>query len=807
MVLIRKRVSLVAKMNFLSISLVLCTALIISFFFIRNRTRQIFTELVNHGITVAQMASQNSEYGIYTQDQTSLQQVIDSLSVSDDIAYVSILDDEMKELTHRILKKSLEKIPDIQAVDTVLSEGISYKELLRSGSENGYLDFLEPVIGGAGDYFQDDLIDRGSQNAQQELIGYIRVGLTKERYIVGMRSFLLSTILFTSLMILMGILATVMATRKILSPVKRLNDAANRISEGNFNRQVKIDTNDEIADLSKAFNRMLVNLQNYQAQVEMRTRELTNANEHLMQEIIERKNAEDLLLQAKHDWEDTFNAITDMITIHDKDFNILRANAEASRILGLDSMKSKGRAKCYKLFHKMDSPPLKCPASGMSDNGKGNIYEVSEPVLDRTFEIRTMPRYDKEKKLAGIIHIARDISEKKRLEAQLRHAQKMEAVGTLAGGIAHDFNNILTAITSFAGLVLMEMPKEDRSRRYVEEIVDSAERAAMLTQSLLAYSRKQIINPRPVNINLIVSGVKKLLSRLIGEEIEMRTILRDNDLMIMADKGQLEQVLINLVTNSKDAMPNGGTLSIELKRAVIDESFRKSHGYGEPGIYAHLSVTDTGEGMDEETKNKIFEPFYTTKAMGKGTGLGLAIVYGIIKQHNGYINIYSEPNKGTVFNIFLPVIETAEEESDKDETEISTLKGYETVLLAEDDDKVRMSIKNMLEKYGYTVIEAIDGKDAISKFRDNRDRIQLLILDVIMPNMNGKEAYDTIREENPVIKAILMSGYTADIINKKGVLEEKLNFITKPVQPLVFLKKLRRILDGRHGQQPVTTTG
>jgi PAS domain S-box-containing protein len=400
----------------------------------------------------------------------------------------------------------------------------------------------------------------------------------------------------------------------------------------------------------------------------------------------------------------------------------------------------------------------------------------------------------------GIASLGDDITrrrhneeETERLQSQLRQAQKMEAVGQLAGGVAHDFNNILTAISGYGALLLIKMRSDNPLRHEVEQILASSERAANLTHSLLAYSRKQIINPKPVDLNRIVQGVEKLLSRLIGEDIDFKARLVSQELTVMADSGQLEQVLMNLATNARDAMPGGGVLLIETDSAAQEDDHLQAYNYIAPGRYALLSVTDTGIGMDEKTRERIFDPFFTTKDVGKGTGLGLAMAYGIIKQQNGYINVYSEPGKGTTFRIYLPLIEAPAGESGA-RREAVPLRGSETVLLAEDDATVRKLMRAILEEFGYTVVEAVDGEDAVKVFLQNRKRIELVILDVVMPKMNGKDAYTRIRQARPDVKVIFTSGYTADIVHKKGILEEGLNFISKPAAPQDFLKKVREVL-------------
>src|SRR3989338_2139379 len=308
------------------------------------------------------------------------------------------------------------------------------------------------------------------------------------------------------------------------------------------------------------------------------------------------------------------------------------------------------------------------------------------------------------------------------------------------------------------------------------------------------FSRKQPSNLEPINLNEIVKEAESILVRVIREDIKLRAVLTDKKCIVMADSNQIEQVLTNLATNARDAMPNGGSLTISTDIMEMDDAFIKAHGYGVKGMYALISVSDTGIGMDEITKERIFEPFFTTKGVGKGTGLGLAIVYGINKQHNGYINVYSEPGKGTTFRIYLPLVE-AEVERKKPEAHIIHKGGTETILVAEDEEDVRELTKIVLEGHGYTVIEAVDGEDAIDKFKENKDKIHLLLFDVIMPNKNGREAYDAIKEIRPGIKALFMSGYSGDIVYRKDILGNGLHLIAKPVSPTELLKRVREALD------------
>ncbi len=406
----------------------------------------------------------------------------------------------------------------------------------------------------------------------------------------------------------------------------------------------------------------------------------------------------------------------------------------------------------------------------------------------------SVPLRDPQGGVSALLGVTRDITEQKKLESQLRHAQKMEAVGTLTGGIAHDFNNILTAIVGYGNILKLKMTPHDPLKGYVDQILSSTERAASLTQGLLTFSRKLAISPKPVNLNEIITRVEKLLHRLIGEDIELRTVLAGEDTTIIAESGQIEQVLMNLCTNARDAMPKGGQLVIATEHAELDNEFISAHGYGRPGRYVLLTVTDTGAGMDEKTKEKIFEPFFTTKEVGKGTGLGLSIAYGIIKQHNGYVTVQSEHGKGSTFCMYFPLAEARAQSGEAKKTGVPR-GGTETVLLAEDDAMVRDLTKTVLQEFGYHVIEAGDGEEAVSKFREHAEGISLLLLDVMMPRKDGKEAYEEIRKIRPDVRYLFMSGYAESVVRQKGVLAEK-NFVLKPVSPGELLKKVREALDG-----------
>jgi signal transduction histidine kinase len=435
---------------------------------------------------------------------------------------------------------------------------------------------------------------------------------------------------------------------------------------------------------------------------------------------------------------------------------------------------------------------------------------ISRPLNRLTERVNTMGAYasvkplpvetnDEIGKLASAFNnmtesLQKKEAEKEMLEEQVRHAQKMEAVVTLAGGVAHDFNNLLTAIIGYGILLQNGLPRRSGLSSYIEQILSAAERAAGLVQRLLAFSRKQANNPKLLDINQTVRNLQDILLRLIGENIELKVELGKDDMIVKADEGQMEQVIINLVTNAKDAMPNGGTIVISSNIVELRVREFKDSCDAKPGTYAALSVTDTGAGINPETRERIFDPFFTTKEVGKGTGLGLSIVYGIVHQHGGYIRVATHPGQRTSFTIQLPLPESAIE-SKKLETLLLPRGNKETILLAEDDRSVRNLARHILTKYGYNVIEATDGDDAVEKFMENREEISVLLLDVIMPKLNGKQVYDAISRIRPDIKTLFISGYPYEVMSGQGVLEAGKPFISKPLPPGALLMKLREIIE------------
>jgi PAS domain S-box-containing protein len=404
--------------------------------------------------------------------------------------------------------------------------------------------------------------------------------------------------------------------------------------------------------------------------------------------------------------------------------------------------------------------------------------------------------YDEAGRLVEVHAYLFDNTEQRQATERLRLASRMEAVGQLAGGIAHDFNNLITVITGYSELLLAGLPEDDPRRRELLEIKGAGQRAADLTHQLLAFSRQQVLQPRDVDLNAVVVEVESMLRRVIGEDIELSTVLAPDLGRVRADPGQLHQVILNLAVNSRDAMPDGGFVLVETANVDLDETYREAHDVVVPGPYVMLAVTDTGQGMDEATRLRVFEPFFTTKESGKGTGLGLSTVYGVVKQSGGYIWAYSEPGQGTTFKIYLPRVEATEASAARQPPAPAARGGTETVLVVEDSDAVRTLVGEILRPRGYSVIEATTGKEALEVCAASDRRIDLVISDVVMPDVRGPELEQRIAAVRPGLRFLFMSGYAGNAAVREKILTREAPFIEKPFGAAALAAKVREVLDG-----------
>ncbi len=512
--------------------------------------------------------------------------------------------------------------------------------------------------------------------------------------------------------------------------------------------------------------------------------ELKKRAEELEHEVAERR-------QAAEKYRMVVEQASDGIVIANERGDCLEVNARLLEMLGYTREEFLGR-NVQDLIPRADRSSVPWSV----DQARGQIFRKELRFLrrDGTFlEVEVSISGLEDGRIQAII---RDVAERKRLEMQLRQSQKLEAVGKLAGGVAHDFNNLLTVILGHSDMVLSAMDAHDRRRRDIEDIRDAGARAAVLTNQLLAFSRKQVLQPKVINVSDAVSSLTKMLGRLISSNIELVTRCDEDTWLTKVDPGQVDQVILNLVLNARDAMPLGGRLVLETSNRIIDERQLPDHPEVPQGEYVTLAVSDTGSGMDAETRSHLFEPFFTTKALGKGTGLGLSTVYGIVRQSGGYICVDSEPNRGTVVKVYLPRA-AGQGEARKARQEYQPLPlGTETVLLAEDDERVRRLTASVLDQLGYTVLEAADGEEALEAARRHEGEIHLLFTDIVMPKKCGNEIVDEIRRDRPGIKVLYSSGYTGDVAAQQGALDPAIPFLQKPFTPRTLAVKVREALDG-----------
>jgi PAS domain S-box-containing protein len=515
------------------------------------------------------------------------------------------------------------------------------------------------------------------------------------------------------------------------------------------------------------------------------------------EDITERKRAAEELAKREVYFRSLIEHSLDIVAVIAPDGELRYVSPSGERILGYPAADLPG-LNAFDLIHPDDRSLAEGKFRRSLETGT-KFEQLEVRIRHRDGSWRTLSFIGRplppETGMRGLIINARDQTDRQQLEAQLRVSQKMEGIGRLAGGIAHDFNNLLTAILGYSELMEAQLPDDEDLRSSLHEIHRAGERAAALTRQLLAFSRKQVLQPRLLDLNTIVSEVEKLLRRLIGEDVKLVTRLDPALGSVRADPGQLEQVLMNLAVNARDAMPEGGTLTVETANTVLDAGFAAGNPGARSGEYAALTVADTGIGMSDEVRNHAFEPFFTTKEQGKGTGLGLATAYGIVKQSDGYITVASEPGRGTTFRIYFPRATGAAAPSGLGERPALSPRGTETILLVEDESGVRRLSCTILEAQGYTVLEAASGDEALEIARSHAGEIHLLATDVVMPGMSGRVLWDRLRVLRRDPRVLFMSGYTDDAIARHGVLEPGIAFLQKPFTPFSLAQKVREVLD------------
>jgi two-component system cell cycle sensor histidine kinase/response regulator CckA len=519
----------------------------------------------------------------------------------------------------------------------------------------------------------------------------------------------------------------------------------------------------------------------------------------LVQDVTAREQAKQALQESEERFRATFEQAAVGLAHVGLDGHWLRVNQKLCDIIGY-SFEELGELTLQQFIYADDRPTNREQVRRLI-GGEIQTYSLEQRLIRKDVSLvwvnatvsllrnsSGQPKY--------FIGVVQDITERKQLEEQYRHAQKMEAVGRLAGGVAHDFNNLLTVINGYSDLALRSLTEFDPLHKSIREIRKAGERAARLTHQLLAFSRQQILQPEILDLNEVITDISKMLTRLIGEDIELVIITKTGLGRVKADPGQMEQVIMNLAVNARDAMPHGGKLTIDLANVELDDDFALRHLRLAPGSYVRLAISDTGVGMDKETLNRIFEPFFTTKEQGKGTGLGLATVYGIVSQSGGSILVYSEPGWGTTFKIYLPQIKEVSQPSPVSLPQEHPSRRGETILLVEDEPGVRNLVRDTLKEDGYIVLEANNSAEALLLSEQHPGPIHLLFTDVVMPGLSGRQLAERLLPQRPGLKILYMSGYTDDAIVRHGVLEPGVVFLHKPFTPQILTRKVREVLDG-----------
>ena len=599
-----------------------------------------------------------------------------------------------------------------------------------------------------------------------------------------------------------GALAAWLLSRQITRPLAEVTEAAAGIAAGDYSRRVARSGDDELGHLAAAFNSMASQVQESTRTLEHRVADRTH---ELQQALAELHAAQgELIRREREAGEARYRRLVE--TAHegvwtvDRDQRTSYVNPRMAAMLGYTPDEMIGRS----LFDFMHDDGRE-EAKRRVEKGRRGIADAQEVQLrhrDGTKLwgfISTSPILDECGSYTGSLAMVMDMTEHRKLQTHLRQAQKIEAVGQLAGGVAHDFNNLLTVIKGFTTFLLEDLPQDDPRRGDVRGIDEASDRAATLTRQLLAFSRRQILEPRLLDLNDIVGQFGKMIRRLVPADIEITTTLAPDLRLVEVDPGQVEQVLMNLAVNARDAMPDGGKLMIETSNAELDEAYAGTHVPVVPGQYVLLTVSDTGHGMDNETQARVFEPFFTTKEKGKGAGLGLPTVYGIVKQSGGYVWVYSEPGQGTTVRVYLPRASITTTTANGAATSAPKRRGAETILLVEDEASVRGVARRALDRHGYTVIEAMTGADALQICERSSESIDLIISDLVMPEMGGRELAAEVRARHPHVRMLFMSGYTEDAALRRNVLDPAEAFIGKPFTLDALTRKVRDVLDGEVG--------
>jgi two-component system cell cycle sensor histidine kinase/response regulator CckA len=744
------------RFKFLSIISVILfvSTLVLSLVVAINAGRVLKNSLMTTGQSFASYIAKLSRDPLIMKDSIQLDAIVNDANKDENIAYTIIRDEQGAPLTSQYASINY-RLPRLNAILSGLSRDNELQDIIDAIKKK------EPVV----EISVPVMIDI-------KTIGAVTIGMSKHE----MHQQIVKTILFVvalnvAVAFVLGAVLFVASKKIVFNPLIELAHASSRLAKGDLSTEVKVRTTGEVKTLVNSFNEMVKNLA----------------------KVTVSKNYVDNIIRS----------MINTLIVVSPDGKIIRVNDATCKLLGYEEEELIGQP-AETIFGGERSSKDSLMKTIFTDGNVSNLEESYRAKNGDEFSVSFSASVmrDENNQIRGTVCVAQDITERKRaeqemaaLQEQLRQSQKMEAIGKLAGGIAHDFNNLLTVIKGYNQLSLLELKKDDPLRANIEVVQKAAERAANLTRHILAFSRRQILEFKVFDLNHLVLNLDKMLRRVIGEDIELVTLLSEDLGKVKSDSGQIEQVFMNLAVNAKDAMPKGGKLTIETANVELDENYAQTHAGVTPGRYVMLAVSDTGVGMTPEVKEKIFEPFFTTKEMGKGTGLGLSTVYGIVKQSGGNIWVYSEPGHGTTLKVYLPRVDESVEELREKEVREEIPRGSETILVVENEEPVRKLAVRVLQGQGYRVLDASQGDDALLIFKQHQGPIHMMVTDMVMPGMNGLELAKCLESFNREIKVLYMSGYADNAIVRHNILESGMPYIQKPFTEDALRRKVREVLN------------
>ena len=754
------------KLTVFVILLLIFTALAFSIVTVKIMNKTILNEIIKRAETSSKSAAAVAAYSLVSGDSLGMDHIIfKGKSSNNDVEYMAIVDKKMRILAHSDIKKRGEVLKEAEGrILKNNGDGTIVREI--PFSKDKIFEIYTPIL------FK-------GKSLGSVLVGVNKSVLLNAQSLARKRIFwVCASILLVAVIGVIGI--SILITRSI----QELASGVEQLEQGKWGRSLRVYSRDELGKLTESFNKMSRTIMEQQEEVSKYTRQLQTLSE---------------------------NAPFGMVMI-DKDGTFKYINPKFRELFGYDLNDiPNGKTWFRKAYpdptyrHHVISTWIDDLEGFKSGEKRPRTFTVTcKGGTEKIINFIPVQLETRENLIAceDITELKRAEEEKAVLQEQLRQSQKVEAIGRLAGGIAHDFNNLLTVIKGYSQLSSFELKEGDPLRVNIDEIQNAAERAASLTRQLLAFSRRQVMEMKVLDLNTLLRDLEKMLRRVIGEDIEMVIQLAEDLGRVRADVGQIEQVIMNLAVNAKDAMPSGGKLTIETANVELDESYARSHVDVRHGHYVMFSVSDTGVGMTPEVRERIFEPFFTTKERGKGTGLGLSTTYGIVKQSEGHIWVYSVQGKGTTFKIYLPRVNEPLEEIRKEVLKEELPRGNETILIVEDEEEVRKLAGKILEKQGYRILETFNGDDALVACEKRKSPIHLMLADIVMPGMSGSELAKLLIPLYPEIKILYMSGYTDNAIVRHGVLEKGVNYIQKPFTMEGLARKVREVLDKDSDKHP-----